>query len=76
MPTTYNPDVKYSELFAESAREARSSNTGLWGVGANGTTKGDLDSQDIEGAGSSKEDQGSGDKTAGTVPNEQESFKN
>jgi micrococcal nuclease len=75
-PSTYNPDVKYSELFAGFAREARSSNTGLWEFGANGTTKGDLDSQDIEGEASSKKDQGSGDKTDGTVPNEQESFKN
>jgi micrococcal nuclease len=75
-PSTYNPDVKYSVLFAEFAREARSSNTGLWGFGTNGTTKGDLDSQNLEGAGSSKKDQGSGDKADGTLPNEQESFKN
>ncbi|MGD6844088.1 thermonuclease family protein [Bacillus infantis] len=73
-PSTYNPDVKYSVLFAEFAREARSSSTGLWGGKMH--NKGDLDSRDLEGAGSSKKDQGSGDKADGTVPNEQESFKN
>ncbi|WP_246042016.1 thermonuclease family protein [Robertmurraya kyonggiensis] len=42
-PSTYNPDVKYSEYFVKYAREAREANTGLWAYGENGTTKGDLD---------------------------------
>ncbi|MBW3112528.1 thermonuclease family protein [Bacillus sp. MCCB 382] len=43
-PSTYNPDVKYSEYFVKFAREAREKETGLWAYGENGTTKGDLDS--------------------------------
>ncbi|MEH7885170.1 thermonuclease family protein [Bacillus sp. JJ1609] len=42
-PSTYPPDVKYSEYFVKFAREARESGTGLWAFGTNGTTKGDLD---------------------------------
>jgi len=42
-PSTYNPDVKYSEYFVKFAREARENGTGLWAYGENGTTKGDLD---------------------------------
>lgn len=42
-PSTYPPDVKYSEYFVAFAREAREKNTGLWAFGENGTTKGDLD---------------------------------
>lgn len=42
-PSTYPPDVKYSELFAKFSREARESGTGLWAFDPNGTTKGDLD---------------------------------
>lgn len=42
-PSTYNPDVKYSEYFVKYAREAREANSGLWAYGENGTTKGDLD---------------------------------
>ncbi|MGG4169166.1 thermonuclease family protein [Rossellomorea vietnamensis] len=42
-PSTYNPDVKYSEYFVKFAREAREKGTGLWAYGENGTTKGDLD---------------------------------
>lgn len=42
-PSTYPPDVKYSEYFVKYAREAREANTGLWVFGENGTTKGDLD---------------------------------
>ncbi|MBX9973682.1 thermonuclease family protein [Cytobacillus firmus] len=43
-PSTYNPDVKYSEYFREFGREAREANKGLWALGDEGTTKGDLDS--------------------------------
>lgn len=42
-PSTYNPDVTYSEQFVSFAREARNQNKGLWAYGAEGTTKGDLD---------------------------------
>jgi micrococcal nuclease len=42
-PSTYTPDVKYSDYFVKFAREARDKNTGLWAFGENGTTKGDLD---------------------------------
>ncbi len=42
-PSTYQPDVKYSEHFVKFAREAREKDKGLWAYGENGTTKGDLD---------------------------------
>ncbi|RDU38952.1 nuclease [Neobacillus piezotolerans] len=42
-PSTYPPDVKYSDYFVKFAREAREQNKGLWAYGPNGTTKGDLD---------------------------------
>jgi micrococcal nuclease len=42
-PSTYPPDVKYSDYFVKFAREARSNKTGLWAFGEYGTTKGDLD---------------------------------
>ena len=42
-PSTFQPDVKYSDYFIEFAREAREHNTGLWAYGENGTTRGDLD---------------------------------
>ncbi|UTE78466.1 thermonuclease family protein [Rossellomorea sp. KS-H15a] len=42
-PSTYNPDMKYSDYFVKFAREAREKETGLWAYGENGTTKGDLD---------------------------------
>ncbi|WP_201713064.1 thermonuclease family protein [Rossellomorea arthrocnemi] len=45
-PSTYNPDVKYSEYFVKFAREAREKETGLWAYGENGTTKGDLDTKE------------------------------
>lgn len=44
-PSTYPPDVKYSDYFVKFAREARDQNTGLWAFGAEGTTKGDLDTK-------------------------------
>ena len=42
-PSTFQPDVKYSDYFIKFAREAREQNTGLWAYGENGTTRGDLD---------------------------------
>ncbi len=42
-PSTFQPDVKYSDYFIKFAREAREHNTGLWAYGENGTTRGDLD---------------------------------
>ncbi|MEI5907109.1 thermonuclease family protein [Bacillus spongiae] len=44
-PSTYQPDVKYSDWFVKLAREARNKETGLWAFGKNGTTKGDLDTE-------------------------------
>lgn len=46
-PSTYTPDVKYSEHFVKFAREARENSTGLWAFGENGTTKGDLDEVEV-----------------------------
>lgn len=43
-PSTYPPDVTYSEYFRKFAREAREKEVGLWAYGPEGTTKGDLDS--------------------------------
>jgi micrococcal nuclease len=42
-PSTYPPDVKYSDYFVKFAREARDKEAGLWAYGSEGTTKGDLD---------------------------------
>lgn len=42
-PSTYDPDVTYSEYFKDFAREARERSTGLWAIAEEGTTKGDLD---------------------------------
>jgi endonuclease YncB( thermonuclease family) len=42
-PSTFQPDVKYSDYFIKFAGEAREQNTGLWAYGENGTTRGDLD---------------------------------
>lgn len=39
--STYEPDVKYSELFRELSRQARIDKKGLWKISENGTTKGD-----------------------------------
>ncbi|MBU8877970.1 thermonuclease family protein [Bacillus sp. FJAT-29790] len=44
-PSTYPPDVKYSEHFRKFAREAREAGTGLWAFGEEGTTKGDFDTK-------------------------------
>lgn len=42
-PSTYPPDVKYSQYFVKFAREAREHDKGLWAFGEYGTTKGDFD---------------------------------
>ncbi len=42
-PSTFQPDVKYSDYFIKFAREARDQNKGLWAYGKKGTTRGDLD---------------------------------
>lgn len=45
-PSTYAPDVRYSEMFRKFGREARESKKGLWNIDpTNGTTKGDLDTE-------------------------------
>lgn len=46
-PSTYPPDVKYSEYFVKFAREAREQKKGLWAFGDQGTTKGDLDTEKV-----------------------------
>lgn len=46
-PSTYPPDVKYSEQFVKFAPEARNQGSGLWAFGENGTTKGDLDQKEV-----------------------------
>lgn len=46
-PSTYPPDVKYSDFFVKFAREAREANKGLWAFGEDGTTKGDLDNENV-----------------------------
>ncbi|WP_428908368.1 thermonuclease family protein [Niallia sp. Krafla_26] len=56
-PSTYPPDVKYSEYFVKFAGEAREQNTGLWAFGENGTTKGDLDSHKMASNQKSSEEQ-------------------
>ncbi|MCM3764722.1 thermonuclease family protein [Neobacillus niacini] len=52
-PSTYPPDVKYSEYFVKFAREARKANKGLWSYGEQGTTKGDLDQKNNSGTAAS-----------------------
>ncbi|PKG26956.1 nuclease [Cytobacillus horneckiae] len=47
-PSTYPPDVKYSDYFVKFAKVAREQNTGLWAFGENGTTKGDLDPKETK----------------------------
>lgn len=61
-PSTYPPDVKYSEYFVKYAREAREANKGLWAFGENGTTKGDLDPKGTASKGTSS----SGASTTGS----------
>ncbi|MBN8199944.1 MULTISPECIES: thermonuclease family protein [Bacillaceae] len=51
-PSTYNPDVKYSDYFRKFGREAREATKGLWALGDEGTTKGDLDSAAASGSSS------------------------
>ncbi|MCS0652618.1 MULTISPECIES: thermonuclease family protein [Cytobacillus] len=67
-PSTYNPDVKYSEYFREFGREAREANKGLWALGDEGTTKGDLDSKAVSGSSSNTGKSGSND-SIGTAGN-------
>ncbi|KUP08741.1 thermonuclease [Bacillus coahuilensis p1.1.43] len=45
-PSTYPPDVKYSDYFRKFAREAREYEVGLWSYGLDGTTRGDLDEEE------------------------------
>lgn len=44
-PSNSPPDVTYSEYFVKFAREARENEVGLWIFGEDGTTKGDLDTE-------------------------------
>lgn len=79
-PSTYNPDVKYSEYFRKFGREAREANKGLWSLGDEGTTKGDLDSAAASGTSSNTGNSGSNDSSsAGNTTSSEsgsESYKN
>ena len=66
-PSTYTPDVKYSDYFVKFAREARNNNTGLWAYGEEGTTKGDLDSTPAS-TSSNSSSSSSNNKTTTTTP--------
>lgn len=81
-PSTYNPDVTYSEYFKNFAREARESSTGLWAIASEGTTKGDFDTvapvtstNTSSGGTSSSGSSGSG-STGTSTSTPAESFKN
>jgi endonuclease YncB( thermonuclease family) len=52
-PSTYPPDVKYSDYLVKFAREAREKHKGLWAFGEYGTTKGDLDPKQVSSSTSS-----------------------
>jgi micrococcal nuclease len=65
-PSTYNPDVKYSEYFRKFGREAREANKGLWAFGNEGTTRGDLDSSGSSSAGGSSSGSGTGNTSGGS----------
>ncbi|MFZ7943697.1 thermonuclease family protein [Neobacillus sp. 19] len=73
-PSTYPPDVKYSEYFVKFAREAREANKGLWAFGEQGTTKGDLDSS--SGSTSGGNTSGGSTPDSGSSNADKESFKN
>lgn len=76
-PSTYPPDVKYSEFFIQFAREARKNKTGLWAYGDYGTTKGDLDSKKLPSQKESKTGSQSKTETAAPLPNSpKEIFEN
>ncbi|MEH7414151.1 thermonuclease family protein [Neobacillus drentensis] len=79
-PSTYPPDVKYSDYFVKFAREAREANKGLWAFGTQGTTKGDLDSSSgNNGAGTSTSGNTSNGSTSGSgssTNSSSESFQN
>ncbi|MBT2710658.1 thermonuclease family protein [Bacillus sp. ISL-47] len=65
-PSTYNPDVKYSEFFRKFGREAREASKGLWAFGNEGTTRGDLDSSGSSSAGGSSSGSGTGNISSGS----------
>ncbi len=74
-PSTYPPDVKYSEHFVKFAREAREKKQGLWGFGENGTTKGDLDGEEVASTADYTSDNQANDSSSNNVV-QVESFKN
>ncbi|WP_442600289.1 thermonuclease family protein [Neobacillus sp. D3-1R] len=76
-PSTYPPDVKYSDYFIQFAREARKNKTGLWSYGENGTTKGDLDSKKIFHQKESNKDSQPKSEPASSLPSDKkEVFQN
>ncbi|QFT90823.1 SPBc2 prophage-derived endonuclease YokF precursor [Bacillus sp. THAF10] len=66
-PSTYPPDVKYSEHFVQFAREARENSTGLWAYGPEGTTKGDLDTGNSSNTTSSSKETSNNDSSTSTT---------
>ncbi|MFK9095025.1 thermonuclease family protein [Bacillus salipaludis] len=75
-PSTYPPDVKYSEYFVKFAREAREANKGLWAFGEQGTTKGDLDSSQNNSSSSGGNTSGGSTSSGESSDTGKESFKN
>ncbi|WP_223254459.1 thermonuclease family protein [Bacillus sp. HNG] len=74
-PSTYPPDVTYSDYFVKFAREARANGTGLWAYGENGTTKGDLDTGSSKPAPPANKPSTGGGSNSNTGDG-QESYKN
>lgn len=76
-PSTYPPDVTYSDFFVKFAREARANGTGLWSYGENGTTKGDLDKKSSSIPSTPKSNTSTGsNENSGNGNGETESYKN
>ncbi|WP_461611999.1 thermonuclease family protein [Cytobacillus kochii] len=78
-PSTYPPDVKYSDYFVKFAKEARADETGLWAFSEDGTTKGDLDPKETTTTSSNETASSSGTeskKEEVTTSSQPESYKN
>ncbi|MFS0822286.1 thermonuclease family protein [Bacillus sp. 1P02SD] len=75
-PSTYPPDVTYSDYFVKFAREARANGIGLWAYGENGTTKGDLDTGSSKPAPPANRPSTGGGSSSSNSGDGQESYKN
>jgi micrococcal nuclease len=67
-PSTYSPDVKYSEVFKKLGREAREKDAGLWAFDENGTTKGDLDPKKAVATATPSKQSSSSNSSSNTTP--------